>query len=1124
MIIEQLSHYFSNDYDPSFILPGSYNYWLVALSVLIATFTSTMSLHLVAISINNNSHVYQKIAILTSGIAMGCGIWAMHFIGMIAYHLPTAIYYDPYITLLSLLPGIIACCVALYLTARKEISTQTLIAGGIILGSGIGIMHYTGMQAMQMGPMMRYDPAWFLASIVIAVLLAITALLTQFKLRKYLRNRPARVITSGCILGAAISCMHYVGMNSAIFIGEDSYQLDTDNTETLTFIGIATALVTIAVTMFVAATNWLIRYRQLLGEVSENESRLEAILETAVDGIITIDDSGIVQDFNPAAERIFGWKHSDILGKPVQLLVPKADQKHNGESFLQCNSDRKTSLIGSETELMAQHISGALIPIRLSVGEITLNDGSQRYVGFVTDISHRHQIEKELRQNEAQLSSLMNNMPGVAFRCTLDENWSMLFINDAVEVLTGWPVNAFINGKIHFSDIIHPDDIDLAIAAVASPQKERTYTVEYRIRHRKGHIIWLLDRGTIHMDESGEPEWIDGLLFDISERRQMEEILREAKIKAEAAVEAKASFMANMSHEIRTPMNAIIGFSDILSDTPLQIEQSKYLNSISSAAKSLLHLLNDILDTAKLEKGKLDLEETDFSLYELVDSVISTLWIQARSKKLALNFHIEKEVETYYRGAPDRIRQVLMNLIGNALKFTDEGSVDLNIYLSPNGKVCFDIADTGIGISQDRIDAIFDPFTQADASMSRRFGGTGLGTTISKQLVELMGGKIYAKSSVGKGSTFSFTLPLTSGKATNNEQVLSAYNLPPLHILAADDIPQNIELLTIIMTRQGHKVTSVSDGLEAVEAVKKEKFDVVLMDVQMPNMDGLTASTTIRAYEKAHEADPTPIIALTASVLNEDKIAAYEAGMTGFATKPINIDLLNAEIARVTGLHLTPPSTPAPPPTDKQAAIQHDKGLSLWGDISLYTQELTKFAKQNESHFKKTEQLIEEADFDALKHHTHALKGVSGNLALPFISSRFAELESAAQQTDIEAAQLMLPTIKHEFARFKAELTQLCDSIENDLKASKEDADIAEFTPSLFSLLKHAESGEINDQLIEKFLLKAPSKYKNSAKNIANAFADFEFEDALKMLKNLSGQIDNDDREPPLVQVKREDR
>jgi two-component system sensor histidine kinase/response regulator len=1106
-LYDLLSNYFITQLDGVTTVASSYNYWLVSLSIIVAMFTSTVSLHLVNISTLSTNKTYQHIAILTSALALGLGIWSMHFIGMLAFQLHTRVYYDPVLTVISALPGIIASWVALYLSARQSLSTRSLIAGGIIVGSGIGIMHYLGMYAMQMGPMMRYDPVWFSASVVVAVILAIVALLTQFKLRFAKISPMARNCLAGMIMGIAISGMHYVGMNSAVFIIDGhEYTLDENAIGSRLFLGIAVALVTLTVMMLVAATNWLMRYREILNEVGENEQRLKAILETAVDGIITISDRGIVQAYNPAAERILGWRPDEVIGNNIKMLMPDHEKRQHDGYLANYKKHGKRNIIGSGREVFAVHKSGKRIPIRLGVGEVKINQNTTLYVGFLTDITQRHEMEKALREREAQLSSLMNNIPGAAFRCRYDKTWSVLYVSDAIEPLTGWSPCAFIKGEIRMFDLLFEEDQASILNNLKDMHLKKNYTIEYRIRHKEGHTVWIMDRGTFHQPEEDHEGWIDGLLYDISERRQMEELLKEEKAKAEAAAEAKASFMANMSHEIRTPMNAIIGFSEILRDTSLSQDQNKYLGTIHSSAKSLLHLLNDILDSAKMEKGKLDLEELDFSLTDLVDSVISTLWLQARTKSLELNLTITPDLLEYYYGAPDRIRQVLMNLMGNAVKFTEKGSVSLDIY-THDGLVFFDVIDTGIGISEERLSAIFDPFTQADSSMSRRYGGTGLGTTISKQLVELMGGQIYARSEMGQGSTFGFSLPLIPGKAVIKQDIRCIDTLPELKILVADDIEQNVQLLKLILGREGHLVTAVSNGLEAVEAFKHQRFDIILMDVQMPKMDGLTAARTIRIYEHEHQYPATPIIALTASAQNEDKDAAKEAGMSGFATKPVDFDHLNAEIAKVLGLKpdvFENTDTEAESQETGPKAIRDDKGLSLWGDLALYTQELHKFDQALDDTFAGLKTALTENERESAAMKAHALKGVSSNLALTQLANVLGEIESAAKETHLDDLPNLIEQSEQAIRLFRDDLQmRFTADIREEDQSPTSSGDLAQFNDLLTTLIQHAEHCEVDDDVLDQFEKCAPPSAKSTVLTAINAFSDFEFEAAKDHLLDL---------------------
>ena len=359
-------------------------------------------------------------------------------------------------------------------------------------------------------------------------------------------------------------------------------------------------------------------------------------------------------------------------------------------------------------------------------------------------------------------------------------------------------------------------------------------------------LVYLLDVGVI----SGEQIpylLVIPFIYGIFVKRSNEfksridymktEELKILRVKAQNASKAKSDFLANMSHEIRTPMNAIIGFSDLMLGEALREEQKSHLTTINRSARSLLHLLNDILDSAKLDKGKLDLDYRDFLIREELDLVISTFWLEAKRKKVGLVLNVDDSVANGYRGVPERMRQVLNNLIGNAVKFTHEGEVTINVK-SDEKFVYFDVTDTGIGMTQEQVERVFDPFSQADASMSRKYGGTGLGTTISKQLVELMGGNICATSEKGKGTTFTFRLPLEvveiddyvsselSSKAARIETSLT--------VLVVDDVQQNLELLSLLLKRAGHIVETATDGQIALDKMRAKSFDVVLMDLRVP--------------------------------------------------------------------------------------------------------------------------------------------------------------------------------------------------------------------------------------------------------------------------------------------------
>lgn len=1092
------------------LVVGQFDYKLVLLSLLIAIFASFMAFHVCSQAATTVSPKRRQVALMVSSIALGGGVWSMHFIGMLAFDLCTDVTYGWQLTLLSLFPAVAASWVAQNLLIQDNITKKQLILGGVLVGAGIGTMHYVGMAAMEMAPLLRYDLSMFLVSILVAVCLAIVALYIRFGLDSITKiqiNDLSKSVVASIVMGMAISGMHYTGMAAARFVLPPGMELSSQSGQISFYLALSISFITVVIIALVLGLNIIFKYKDISARSLLNEKRLLATMDTALDGIITIDEKGKVISVNRSVSNLLGWTAQELIGHNVNKIVPGPDHSMHDSYILDYLRTREAQIIGNSREVKALTKQGETIPVGLSIGHVEI-ESQHLFVAFLTDLRERIKMEAALRENEARFRSLLGNLPGIAYRCFNQDEWPFLFVSDEIENIIGYPAEDFILPcvKRRFSDFVHPDD--LAQIAATDLSHPDGFVLDYRVIDKNGQTKWMLGYGRATQSEDGSEQYLDGFIMDISQRKAMENELVQAKEKAEQAAAARSAFLANMSHEIRTPMNAVVGFSDILLDSGLTASQKKHVNTINQSAKSLMHILNDILDSAKLDKGKFQLEYRDFSLIEEVDAVVSTLWLQAQKKGLTINLTVDPEIRGHYHGVPDRIRQTLTNLVGNAVKFTQKGNISIIVSKHTQGQIKFEIKDTGIGMSPKQLETVFEAFEQADESMSRRFGGTGLGTTISKQLVELMGGSISATSQTNVGSCFTFTLPLKRVDAaakTERKKVLS--KLPKLRILVVDDLQQNIDLLTILLKREEHTVIAARDGEQALIRMRNDEPDIVLMDIQMPVMDGLSASRERRKQEQKEGLAHIPIIALTASVLEKDKMSAFEAGMDGFANKPVDFDLLTFEIAKV--LQIDKDVTQSESlDTEKTelSSIDVDTGSALWGSKTTLFTQISEFIRDCDAKLEQLIFFIEIEEWSELEQSVHAIKGVAGNLALVKFASFASELEKNVASADAPILHKSINSMKEELHEI-AKCVGLRNQESHQSLEEEENLSDEALLLVLEELTSYVKNNEFNETLLDQLSTQTNHKHFDKMLKIVEALNDFEFEKALEIIELTQSEL-----------------
>jgi len=664
-------------------------------------------------------------------------------------------------------------------------------------------------------------------------------------------------------------------------------------------------------------------------------SRYAKMLSATKDAFWLIDTQGRILDINAAAEVMTGYTRNELLG----MTIPDIDVLHTPE---ECQAHFQALLAEGAGLFETRHRTraGKIIDVEVSA---LVDAPTDTVVAFIRDISARKLSEQRLQEANTKLEHRVAERTEelraseeryrLAMDATHEGLWDWLvpsgkvFCSPAYFQMLGYEASE-LTGDVRslFIDLLHPDERRTVLSRIHEWQLDPGhYRVEFRLRDREGAYRWILCRGqVVERDPTGRPLRAVGTHTDITEIRRAELNLRESErryrelseslerkvtertAELEAACAAKSQFLANMSHEIRTPMNAVLGLAQLLQHEPLEPGQAAMVRHIREAGDSLLLIINDILDLSKIESGQFELEQLPLTLTEILERLEHLFAISAADKGIEFAVRSESALPDRLRGDAMRLVQVLTNLCGNAVKFTERGRVEV-VARTPavtesDVRVRFEVRDTGIGIPAETLSRLFKPFTQADPSMTRRFGGTGLGLVISKRLVELMHGQIGVTSRPGEGSTFWIEVPLARFEQDSPASLPTPPTAPEraqlsgLRVLLVDDNRINLMVADRALQREGAIVTQASEGRQALEILmeKPRNFDVVLMDIQMPVMDGLTAARTIR---QKPDLDGLPIIALSASVLPEEREAALRSGMNDFIAKPLDLDHLRTVLA-----------------------------------------------------------------------------------------------------------------------------------------------------------------------------------------------------------------------------------
>ena len=746
--------------------------------------------------------------------------------------------------------------------------------------------------------------------------------------------------------------------------------------------------------------------RQAAAALRASEKKYRDLVEHSQGLICMHDLAGYLRAINPAAARLLGYTPEAMIGRSLADFLTPAARQHFGHYLEQVRLD------GQAAGRMYVQTSAGDERVFLYRNTLLGEPGEPPYVlGYGQDITDLYSAENALRAAEARLSSIIGSAMDAII--TFDAKQRVTLFNSAAERMLGYsaaeaigqPLERFIPERFRSAHHGHV----------------LTFGVSQRVNHDMGMIHPIsglradgqefpIEASIAQIETAGEKIFTI-ILRDITQRRRAEEALADARDQALAASRLKSEFLATVSHEIRTPMNGVIGMAELLIETQLDAEQREFAETISSSAHALLAIINDILDYSKIEAGKLAIESAELSVSELLDGVMRLLSSRAGAKNLLLSTELAGDVPARVRGDAGRLRQVLLNLVGNAIKFTRRGSVAVRVSVDEARAEAFvlrfTVSDTGIGIAPAIRQRLFQPFVQADGSVTRKYGGTGLGLAISKSLAELMGGAIGCESSEGQGSTFWFTARCDAAAsraplpATPHAGALpSAPAEPHGIVLLVEDHPVNVQLAVRQLQRLGYIADIAANGEEAIAAVSAapERYQLVLMDCQMPVMDGYAAARAIRMLGLARHI---PIIAMTASVLQSDRDACLIAGMDDFLSKPVRID----DLARMIEHWSKPPGG------DKLLAERPKLAELYAGDAEQLDQLVQTYRSETRTLLGELRLAAAAGDTDRLVHAAHRLRGGCAYFGANRLVALCSQLEALAREGALADARAQLPLL-----------------------------------------------------------------------------------------------------------------